>query len=365
MTLQKGTIIIMKIKKNEIETPALLVDLDILEFNIQKMADYFKDKKSKLRPHFKTHKSVTIAQMQIEAGAKGICCAKLGEAQVLVAAGIRDILIANQVVDSDKVYRLAALANNTRLSVCVDNTENIAELSRAAEAYGSTIYVLVELEVGMGRCGVDTKEEALKLAKQIDTSKGLVFEGFQAYTGQLSLKKDHTERIKGTLDAEAFVLETKKHLEENGISVKEISGAGTGTYNIPGTHDIWTEIQAGSYVFMDSDYGELGLGFGKSLSVLTTVIHKRAGNAITDAGKKVCCQEKGVPILKDYPELSVKLNEEHGKIEDEKDELNYLQKLEYIPSHCCATVNLHDNFYCVRNDLLEVVWPVSARGISR
>ena len=355
----------MTIKKHEIETPALLVDLDILEFNIQKMADYFKDKKAKLRPHFKTHKSATIAQMQIEAGAKGICCAKLGEAQVLAASGIRDILIANQIVDSNKVYRLAALANNTRLSVCVDNSENIAELSRAAEAYGSTIYILIELEVGMNRCGVDTKEEALKLAKQIDGSKGLVFEGFQAYTGQLSLKKDLNTRVEGTIKAEAFVLEAKKHFEENGISVKEISGAGTGTYNIPGAHDIWTEIQAGSYVFMDSDYGGLELGFGQALSVLTTVINKRTGNAITDAGIKVCCQEKGVPVLKDYPELSVKLNEEHGKIIDEMDKLKYLQKLEYIPSHCCATVNLHDNFYCVRKGLLEAIWPVSARGISR
>jgi len=355
----------MVILKNQIETPALLVDLDVLELNIRKMADSFKGRKAKLRPHFKTHKSVTIAQLQIEVGAKGICCAKLDEADVLAAAGVRDILIANQVVESSKVYRLAALANNARVAVCVDNAENVAELSQAAEAFGSTVYVLIELEVGMNRCGVDTKEKALTLAKQIHGLKGLVFEGFQAYTGQLCHIADQDERIKGTIEAEAFVLEAKLYLEDNGIAVKEISGAGTGTYNIEGKHDIWTEIQAGSYVFMDSDYGRLGLEFKNSLSVLTTVIHKRPGAAITDAGKKVCCQEKGVPVIKGYPGLFAKLNEEHGKIEDKKDDLEYLQKLEYIPSHCCATVNLHDNYYCVRNDLLEMILPVSARGCSK
>jgi len=355
----------MTIKKDQLETPALLVDLDILEANIGKMAAFFKDKKAKLRPHFKTHKCSTIAQLQIEAGAKGICCAKLGEAEILAAAGIRDILIANQIVDSRKIFRLAALANNTHITVCADNAENIAELSRAAEAYGSTVHVLVELEVGMRRCGVETKEEALKLAMHIRGSKGLIFEGFQAYAGHLSHNPDQNARVKGTAEAETIVMEAKKYLEENGVPVKEISGSGTGTYNIPGKYDIWTEIQAGSYVFMDTDYDMLGLGFGKSLTVLTTVIHKRDCSAITDAGTKVCCQEKGAPSLKEYPGLPVLLNEEHGRIRDEMNELRYLQKLEYIPTHCCTTVNLHNNFYCVRKGLLEMIWPVSARGISR
>jgi len=357
--------ITMIIKKDQIETPALLIDLDALEFNIKLMADHFKGKKAKLRPHFKTHKSSTIALMQIEAGAKGICCAKLGEAEVLAAAGIHDILIANQVVDTSKVYRLAALAGNTKMTVCVDNSENITELSQAAEAYGSTIYIYIELEVGMNRCGVDTKEKALELAKQINNSKGLVFEGIQAYTGQLCHKVDESVRIDGTIEAEAFVLGVKNYLEENGIPVKEISGAGTGTYNITGNHDIWTEIQAGSYVFMDTEYGRLGLEFKNSLTILTTVINKRPGAAVTDAGKKVCCQGEGLPAIKGYPDLSAKLNEEHGKIQDEKDALKYLQKLEYIPSHCCTTVNLHDNYYCTRKDLLEMIWPVSARGMSK
>jgi len=353
------------ITRDQIETPALLIDLDILESNIQKMADSFKGKKAFLRPHFKTHKCPTIAHMQMEAGAKGITCAKLGEAEVLAAAGIRDILIANEVVDSSKVYRLASLANNARITVCADNADNVAELSKAAQVYGSTVYVLVELEVGMHRCGVDTKEEALSLARQIAGSKGLEFEGFQAYAGQLSHVADRDERIKGTAEAEATVLEMKAYLEANGIPVKEISGAGTGTYNLPDDNGTWTEIQAGSYVFMDTDYSRLGLGFGESLTLLTTVIHRRPGITITDAGSKVCCQEKGAPALKDYPGLTVFLNEEHGKVADKNDELKYLQKLEYIPSHCCATANMHDYYYCVRKGLLEAVWPISGRGKSR
>ena len=350
----------------QIETPALLVDLALLDANIQKMAAYFSKGKAKLRPHFKTHKCPAIAHMQIAAGAKGITCAKLGEAEVLAASGINDILIANQIVDPIKIDRLMGLANNTRITVCVDNAENVDALSRAAAAYDATIYVLIELEVGMERCGVDTKEEALALAERIRGAKGLVFEGIQAYAGQLSHEVDHEVRVRGIECAEAKVLAVQTYLEANGLQVKEISGAGTGTYNISGTHAIWTEIQAGSYVFMDSDYDRLTLGFENSLSVLTTVIHKRPGFAITDAGLKVCCQEKGVPVIKAHPSLSVMyLSEEHGKISDESDELRYLQRLEYIPSHCCSTVNLHEHYYGVRNGLLEVVWPVSARGKSR
>ena len=353
------------ITKDRIETPALLIDLDILEANIRKMSEFFNDKKAKLRPHFKTHKSPAIAHMQIAAGAKGLTCAKLGEAEVLAAAGIRDILIANQIVDTQKIYRLAGLAKLTRITVCVDNSDNITELSEAAQAYGSIINVLVEINVGMERCGVDTKEESLILAKQISDSKGLVFEGFQAYAGQLSHNPDRDARIKGVEAAAIKVAEIKKYLEEHGLAVKEISGAGTGTHSITGNNTIWTEIQAGSYVFMDTDYERLELGFEKSLSVLTTVIHKRPGVAITDAGQKVCCKTMGSPAVKNYPGLFVALSEEHGKIPDEKDELKYLQKIEYEPSHCCSTANMHDYYYCVRKGVLETIWPVSGRGKSR
>ena len=353
------------ILKDQIETPALVIDMEALEANIKKMADFFVGKKAKLRPHFKTHKSPAIAHMQIAAGAKGITCAKLGEAEVLAAAGIKDILIANQIVDERKLCRLAGIAKAARFGVCVDNAENVRALSEAAKAYGSTICVLVEVDVGMGRCGVDTKEEVLALAKQIDRAEGLVFEGIQSYAGQLSHRQSKPDREKGVAEAVAKISAIIDYLGQNGLSVNEVSGGSTGTHSITGDNTVWTEIQAGSYVFMDSDYEQLGLGFEQSMTILATVIHKRPGVAVTDEGQKVCCQTMGSPPIKGYPGLTARLSEEHGTIADAEDRLSYLQKLEYIPTHCCTTANLHDDYYCVRKGLLESVLPVSARGKAR
>jgi len=348
--------------KDQVETPVLAIDLDALEYNIKVVADFLSDKTAKLRPHFKTHKSPMIAHMQIDAGAKGITCAKLGEAEVLATAGIKDILIANQVVEASKIDRLASLAKISKITVCVDNPLNIIDLSKAATAHDSTIYVYIEIDVGMGRCGVNTKEEVLSLAKLISESEGLVFEGFQAYAGQLSHNPSKEDREQGVKEAVAKVTECKAYLEENGIAVKEISGAGTGTYNITGNNTIYTELQAGSYVFMDNDYNRLGLDFKQALTVLTTIISKREGVAVSDAGQKACCQATGAPDIMGYANLSVKLSEEHGTISDSEDELCYLGKIEYIPSHCCTTVNLHDSYYCFRGDVLEGIWPISGRG---
>ncbi|MCL2819241.1 MAG: DSD1 family PLP-dependent enzyme [Oscillospiraceae bacterium] len=351
---------------DKIETPALLVDMDILEENISIIESYFKDKKAKLRPHFKTHKCSEIAKMQIKAGAKGITCAKLSEAEVLAAAGIDDILIANQVVESSKIKRLAELACSKRIAVCVDNPENIIDLSHAVKESGATIYVFIEVNIGMNRCGINTKEEALPLASLIQSSPGLVFEGLQGYAGQISHEADFDARVRGVKEAVEKVTGIKNHLEENGIKVNEISGASTGTYNITGDNTIWTEIQAGSYVFMDTDYEKLSLSFKNALSVLATVIHKRPGTAITDAGQKVCCVTKGLPVIKNLPGITaLKLNEEHGIINDTEDSLFYLQKIEYIPSHCCSAVNLHDELYGVRNGVIEKIFQIDGRGKYR
>ncbi|MGQ9617112.1 MAG: DSD1 family PLP-dependent enzyme [Spirochaetota bacterium] len=353
------------IRKEEIETPALLIDMDLLEYNIKLMSDYMKEKKAKLRPHYKTFKCPTIAHMQLRDGAKGICCAKLGEAETLVKAGIQDVLIANQVIDPVKIWRLAGLARIAKLSVAVDNPENVKELSRAAKEHGSTIYVLIEVDVGMKRCGINTGEEAYNLARLISDSEGLVFEGIQAYEGHVILNPDINARRRGVEEMVKKVGGIKDFLEKKGIGVNEISGGGTGTYNITGDNTIWTEIQAGSYVFMDTSYNQLGLGFKNSLTVYTEVIHKRKGMAITDAGMKACTTDHGMPVIKGYPAMSVQLHEEHGLITDQKDELSYMQKIEYIPGHCCTTVNLYDQYYCVRNDLLEAVWPITGRGMCR
>jgi len=357
----------------DIETPALILDLDVLEDNIRIMADFFKGRNARLRPHFKTCKCPNIAHLQLEAGAKGITCAKVGEAEVLVDAGIRDILVANQVVDPDKIYRLACMARGgAKITVAVDRAENIESLSAVTRKVGAMLHVLVEIDVGMNRCGVNTEEEALDLAQRIGRAAGLVFKGIQAYEGHLVYDTHQpttlTDAVKrqGVRTMEEKVGRIKNYLESHGIPVKEISGGGTGTHHITGDHTVWTEIQAGSYVFMDNVYSRGSLPFGNSLSILTTVIHKRPGVAITDAGLKVCTTEQGPPSIKGRAELRIAgLSEEHGRITDPQDELEYMQKIEYIPSHCCTTANLHDQYYCVRKARLEAVWPISGRGKSR
>jgi len=356
------------ITKEELETPALLIDLDLLEYNIASMAKSFSSQKTKLRPHFKTHKCPIISHKQINAGAKGITCAKLGEAETLVFAGIKDVLIANTIVQPSKIIRLANLAHgDTKISVATDNLQNIESLSEAAITIGSTLHVLVEVDIGMERCGVNTPEEVLLLAQKIIKAKGLKFEGIQAYEGHLVQNTDIDTRRQGVLIAADKLKKIKEFIERNGITINQVSGGGTGTYNLTGNNLIWTEVQAGSYIFMDTIYERLGLKFKNALSILATVIHKRSGMAVTDAGLKVCSTENGSPRVKYYPELKFydELSEEHGTIVDPKDELTYLQKLEYIPSHCCTTVNLHDFFYCIRNDNLECVWPILARGKSQ
>lgn len=354
------------VRKEDIETPALLIDLDALEWNITKMADFMKDKKAALRPHFKTAKCPAISHMELGAGAKGITCAKLSEAEVLAAAGIKDILIANQIVDPSKVYRLAALAGGSRkITVAVDNISNIDMLSEAAVSAGTEIHVLVEVNVGLNRCGVNSPEEVLMLAERIGNSSGLIFEGLQAYEGHLCFVPEREKRRAEILKIDSKLAMIKAELEKNGIPVAEISGGGTGTYDISGNNLSWTEIQAGSYTLMDRAYDKLELGFKNALSVLTTVIHKRPGTAVTDAGKKACSTDAGEPSVKNHAGIGVVLNEEHGILADINNEFKYLQKIEYVPGHCCTTVNLHDRYYCVRNEIIECIWPVTGRGMSR
>jgi 3-hydroxy-D-aspartate aldolase len=358
----------------ELETPALLIDLSVLERNIRIMSEFMRDKKAKLRPHFKSYKCPNISHMQIAAGAKGITCAKTSEAEVLANAGIRDILVANQIADPNKIYRLACMAKaGVKITVAVDRIENVMALSKIAKTTGSTLHVLLEVDVGMNRCGINTPEEALELARRVERSEGLAFEGLQAYEGHLVYDEETptrlTDEVKrhGVRAMIAKVGRITKELERNGLAVREISGGGTGTYYITGDNTIWTEIQAGSYVFMDNVYSRANLPFANALTILTTVIHKRPGMAITDAGLKVCTTEQGPPTIKGNPNLKTagQLSEEHGQIVDEQDELRFLQKIEYIPSHCCTAVNLHDRFYCVRDGILEAIWPVSARGRSQ
>jgi len=349
-------------KINELETPALILDKKIFEENLAKMDELLKNSSMKLKPHYKSNKCSEIAKLQISRGASGITCAKLGEAEDLAVAGVDNILIANQIVQPSKIKRLAELAKNCCLTICVDNLDNIRELSLAAAYAESTIHCLVEYEVGMKRCGVDTYDEFLELANAIDKSDGLVFEGIQAYAGHMAHEHSKEVRIAETERIENEISGLKKYVEENGLKVKEVGGGSTGTVEQKPKDTVYTDIQAGSYIFMDSAYKQLNLGFKNALFVLTTVISTKKDRVVTDTGVKSLGMDQGNPLFLGVPDGSpISMSEEHGAVYCEHNfKLN--DKLLYIPGHCCTTVNIFDEIYVIEGEEVVDCWKVTSRG---
>ncbi len=353
--------------KKELDTPALCLDIEALEKNIQKMADYFSDRDATLRPHTKTHKTPLIARMQIEAGAIGVTCAKLGEAEVMARAGIRDMLVANQIVGTRKITRLVNLAAYTDVMVAVEDERNALALSEAAQVKGVELRVLVEVDVGMGRCGTAPEGPSFELAQRLVALPGLRFEGIMGYEGHAVMIEDFEEREEVAQEAMAKLVATRDFVQERGIEVEIVSGGGTGTYQITGNYPGVTEIQAGSYATMDGRYRRVGMEFRHALTVVTQVISTRGDRAITDAGMKTLTPEFGMPPVLD-PEgwEATKLSEEHGFLQREDGPgLQPGDVVELIPSHGCTTINLHDAYYVTRDGVVEAVWPVAARGAIR
>jgi D-serine deaminase-like pyridoxal phosphate-dependent protein len=357
--------------KGEIDTPALLIDLDAMEANIATMAGFCRQAGVSVRPHVKTHKTPAIARLQLDAGAIGLTCAKLGEAEAMVEeADAHDVLIANQIVGSTKIARLTRLARRANVMVAVDDAANAAKLGAAARAEGVTIRVLVEVDVGMGRCGVPPGEPALALARCVAETEGLLFAGLMGYEGHLVTLPDEAERAAKVRAAFVPLIDTKQRLETAGLVVDIVSGGGTGTYAITGRITGMTEIQTGSYVLMDQSYSQVaGLPFRQALTLLTTVISRPTlDRVVIDAGRKSISQDFGLPRPANAPGLEViHLSEEHGVLRSAKPgpEPKVGDKIELIPSHVCTTVNLHDTFYALRSDSLEAVWPIAARGKFR
>jgi len=357
------------IHKSEIDTPALVIDLDAMESNIRRMADYFVTRSATLRPHSKTHKCPIIAHKQIEAGARGITCAKLGEAEVMVESGIRDILIANQIIGKEKIMRLAALARHADMIVAVDAASNLRDLSEAAQVFGSEIGVVVDVDVGMGRCGTRSVDETVALALLSVSLKNIRFRGVMGYEGHCVFIQDKQERTAKCHLANAILVEAADAVRRAGIEVEIVSGGGTGTYDIAGEYPGITEIEAGSYVFSDARYNGIVDGFKPALSVLATVVSRPERDiVITDAGLKTMTSEFGMPVLKGIQGAElIKLSEEHGKIHLDRDipDLKTGDKVEILPSHGCTTINLHDFYFGLRGDRLETVWNIAARGKIR
>jgi D-serine deaminase-like pyridoxal phosphate-dependent protein len=354
--------------KSDLDTPALCLDIEAVQANIDRMAAFCRDGPTRLRPHTKTHKSPILAQMQLAAGAIGVTCAKLGEAEVMAAAGIKDILIANQMVGAAKIARLVNLAAYTEVMVCVDDFANVCELDAAAQAKGVQLRVLIEVDIGMGRCGVLPGEPALELARAVASSPGLRFEGVMGYEGHTVFVADVEERRRATEASLAQLVGTADLLRSNGITVSIVSSGGTGTHFITGRYPGVTEIEAGSYITMDAQYREeVGIDFAYALTVLSTVINVHGDHAIIDAGLKTMTRDFGLPLVLDPPGWKLTgLSEEHGHLERHGgSKLAVGDKVELAPNHGCTTINLHDEYHVVRRGVLEADWPIAARGKVR
>ena len=363
--------------ESEIQTPCLILDLDALERNIIKMGEFAMQMGVRHRIHGKMHKSVDVALLQEKLGGScGVCCQKVSEAEAFVRGGIKDVLVSNEVRDPAKIDRLAGLPKlGARAVVCVDDIDNVAELSAAAETHGTTIECLVEIDCGAGRCGVTTTEAVLEIAGAIDAAPGLKFSGLQAYQGAMQHLDQYEDR-KAKIDvAVAMVRDAVDALEARGLACDIVGGGGTGSYYFEGNSGVYNELQCGSYAFMDADYGRILDEDGNriddgewenSLFILTSVMsHAKADKAICDAGLKAQSVDSGLPVIYGRKDVEyVKCSDEHGVIADPNGVLAVNEKLKLVPGHCDPTCNVHDWYVGVRNGTVECLWPVTARGLA-
>jgi D-serine deaminase-like pyridoxal phosphate-dependent protein len=349
-------------KRENIDTPALLIDLDAMEYNIATMAAYFAERDADLRPHFKTPKCVEIARRQVEAGAIGITCAKVGEAEVAVAGGIQSVLIANQVVGEIKVKRLLDLLPRADVIVAVENEKNVRDLGAAGRAAGLTPQAIIEVDVGMGRCGTTTPTETLKLVRTFEEA-GVGYRGVMGYEGHCVLIPDAEQRVEAAAVAMTTLLEHVEALNESGLPPPIVSAGGTGTYDLTGNRPGITEVQAGSYVFMDGLYSYVrrDAPFRPALSMLVTVIARHGDHAIADAGLKSLTNEFGPPRGKTSRFKVSSLSEEHAHLDLEPgDPMQPGHRVELYPSHNDTTINLHDEYYVMQGDEVVDVWKIAA-----
>ena len=359
----------------DIQTPALLLDLDALERNIKKMGAYANAHGMRHRTHGKMHKSVDVQRLQQElGGACGVCCQKVSEAEVFARGGITDILVSNQVRDPAKIDRLARLPGlGARTLVCVDDIANVADLSAAANRHGAQIECLVEIDCGAERCGVTTTAQVVEIAGAIDAAPGLKFAGIQAYQGEMQHLDSYADR-KARIDvAVAMVRDAVEGLAAQGLACDIVGGGGTGSYYFESDSGVYNELQCGSYAFMDADYGRILNKDGNRIDrgeweyaffILTSVMsHVKPDKAIVDAGLKAQSVDSGLPVVFGRDDVEyVKCSDEHGVIADPAGTLQINEKLRLVPGHCDPTANVHDWYVGVRGDRVECVWPVSARG---
>ena len=340
---------------------------------MRRLSESLIGKPVRVRPHAKTHKSPIIALKQIELGAVGMCCQKVSEAEALVYGGVKDVLVSNEIIGAQKLERLAALAKLAKIGVCVDDAQNVRDLAAIAARCNVKLDVYVEIDVGTFRCGVTPGEPAVALAKEIDASKPLRFAGLQAYHGGAQHQRTHATRSASIHAACEHAIATKQALQGAGLDCPIITGAGTGTYLFEAASKVYNEIQPGSYIFMDADYGrnhgEDGTPvshFRQSLFVWTTAMSRPASDrAVVDAGLKALSVDSGMPLVADLRGVEyARASDEHGVllIKNGAAKIALGEKIRLTPGHCDPTVNMHDWYVGVRNGVVEQLWPISARG---
>lgn len=370
---------------DQVDTPALIVDRPAFERNLARMADFAKAAGLRLRPHAKTHKCPTVALRQIALGAVGQCCQKVGEAEAMVAGGIADVLVTNEIVGTAKIRRLAELAGRATVGVCVDDAGNAAELSAAADAAGVRLDVYVEIDVGGGRCGVEPGAAAAALAARVVDLPGLRLAGLQAYHGAAQHIGPYEARRAAIDSAGACVRTTLEALAAAGIATSGpagplVTGAGTGSYAFEAASGLWSELQCGSYAFMDVDYrrvrdetGAVDRTFENALFVLVTVMSRnRPGRVVVDAGHKALGNDQGFPEIVAGPGSGLEgaaysgPSDEHGTVTLAGNWMPELgDRLRLVPGHVDPTVNLYDWFVVVEAGVVVDLWAITARGAMR
>ena len=360
----------------DIDTPALIVDLDAFEANVAKMAENVKEFGLRLRAHAKTHKCAEIARRQVAAGAIGVCCQKVGEAEDMVAGGIQDVYVSNEVWGAKKLARLAELAKTATISVCVDDAQNVHDLGEAARAAGVTINIYVEIDVGAGRCGVEPGDAGAALAEVVVAEDGLHFAGLQAYQGSAQHIRTINERGAAIGSACDQVKSTLDALAARGLMADTVTGAGTGSFRFEANSGLYHELQCGSYIFMDADYAQnQGMDggafdeFRHSLHVLATVMSAtKPKAAVVDAGHKALGNDQGMPWVADIPGATYgRPSDDHGKIDTSEAARDAIlgEKIRLIPGHCDPTVNLYDWYVVVQEGRVVDLWEIGARGAIR
>jgi D-serine deaminase-like pyridoxal phosphate-dependent protein len=347
--------------RDELTTPALLLDLDTLRANLGFMADHMRDVRTELRAHVKVHKSPHIARLEIEYGATGVGCATVWEAVVMARAGIDDVFVINEVVGAEKTRALALLAREANAKAAVDDTVQVDELSRAATAAGSTIGVLIDVDEGMHRCGVASAGEALTVARRIADAPGLRFMGLTGYEGHCSLEFDEAKRHAMAREAMAFLTGIADHLAAHGLPCEIVSAAGTGTWEVTSRYPGVTEIQPGSYATMDGHHRGLDPRFGWAATVLVSVISRRPDRIVVDAGSKTVGASHGV--LADWDLEPYRFDEEHSIfLADAACPLKVGDRVAINCNYTPFAVGYFEAYHVIEDGHVSDVWPVMPRG---